>query len=159
MVKKMKNKEKFLDKIIDLVCTGERIAVNNKGEVVSCISVGLCRNCKFGMEKECEPAIRKWLEEEYVEPTVINIRDRAFLDYLRENDKYIARDKNDNLFVYETKPRKAGMSWSMNGSLVCNSCLYLNRHFNVDFPMVKWEDEEPWKIDDLRKLEVCEDYE
>ena len=40
----MKNKEKFLDKIIDFVCTGERIAVNNKGEVVSCISMGLCRN-------------------------------------------------------------------------------------------------------------------
>lgn len=35
MVKKMKNKEKFADKIIDLACTGEHIAVNNKGG--SCI--------------------------------------------------------------------------------------------------------------------------
>lgn len=155
----MKNKEKFLDKIIDLACTGERIAVNNKGEVVSCISVGLCRNCKFGMEKECEPAIRKWLEEECAEPQVISKKDKVFLEYLRENNKYIARDKNGNLFVYETKPRKAGMSWIMKGSLVCDSCLYLNRHFNVDFPMVKWEDEEPCKIEDLKKLEVVYEYE
>ena len=155
----MKNKEKFADKIIDLACTGERIAVNNKGEVVSCISVGLCRNCKFGMEKECEPAIRKWLEEEFVELPVISKRDRAFLNYLRENNKYISRDKNGNLFVYETKPRKAGTNWIMKGSLVCDSCLYLNRHLDVGFPMVKWEDEEPWKIEDLKKLEVVDEYE
>lgn len=155
----MKNKEKFLDKIIDFACTGERIAVNNKGEVGSCIGMGLCRNCKFGVEKDCGTAIRKWLEEECVELPVISKRDRAFLEYLREDDRYIARDKNSNLFVYETKPRKAGMSWIMNGSLVCNSCLYLNRHFDVDFPMVKWEDEEPWLIEDLMKLDVVYEYE
>lgn len=154
----MKNKEKFADKIIDFACTGERIAVNNKGEVVSCINMGLCENCKFGMEKECESAIRKWLEEEYVEPPVISKRDRAFLEYIREDRKYIARDENGNIFVYGTKPIKSTTCWNMN-SLVSDGCLYLNRHFDVDFPMVKWADEEPWKIEDLKKLEVVDEYE
>lgn len=27
---------------------------------------------------------------------------------------------------------------------------------NVVFDMVTWKDKEPWLIDDLRKLEVCE---
>lgn len=31
--------------------------------------------------------------------------------------------------------------------------------FKVDFPMVKWEDEEPWLIEDLKKLEVVEEHE
>lgn len=33
------------------------------------------------------------------------------------------------------------------------------RIFNIDFPMVKWEDNEPWLIEDLKKLEVVEEYE
>ena len=154
----MKNKEKFADKIIDFACIRDNIAVNIKGEVVGCSSL-ICENCKFGKKEECKTAIEEWLEEEYVEPTVISKRDRAFLNYLRENKKYIARDKNNDLFIYETKPRKAEKCWGMTDSLVCESYLYLNRHFDVGFPMVKWEDEEPWKIDDLKKLEVCEDYE
>lgn len=31
--------------------------------------------------------------------------------------------------------------------------------FIIDFPMVKWSDSEPWLIEDLKKLEVVEDYE
>lgn len=30
---------------------------------------------------------------------------------------------------------------------------------NVAFPMIKWEDDKPWLIDDLKKLEVVEEYE
>lgn len=120
--------------------------------------MGLCRNCKFGMEKECEPAIRKWLEEECAESQVISKKDRAFLDYLRENKKYIVRDKNNDLFVYETKPRKAEKCWGMTDSLVCESYLYLNRHFDVGFPMVKWEDTEPWLIEDLMNLKLVDEY-
>lgn len=155
----MKNKEKFIDKLADFACSRDHIAVNVKGEIVRCSSLP-CKDCKlFYMEADCIEARKKWLEEECVEPPTISKKDRAFLEYLRENDKYIARDKNDNLFVYETKPRKAGKCWSMTDSLVCESYLYLNRHFNADFPMVKWEDEEPWKIEDLKKLEVVDEYE
>lgn len=32
------------------------------------------------------------------------------------------------------------------------------RMFNVDFPIVKWSDKEPWLIEDLKKLEVVEEY-
>lgn len=39
------------------------------------------------------------------------------------------------------------------------SCLNLYMRFNVDFSMVKWEDSEPWLIEDLKKLEVVEEYE
>lgn len=35
----------------------------------------------------------------------------------------------------------------------------MSRLIDVDFPMVKWEDSEPWLIEDLKKLEVVEEYE
>lgn len=30
--------------------------------------------------------------------------------------------------------------------------------FNVDLPMIKWEDEQAWKISDLKKLKVVKNY-
>lgn len=154
----MKNKEKFIDKLADFACDGnERIALNTKGEIVGCSSL-FCENCKFYTEKDCGTVSRKWLEEEYVEPQVISKKDRSFLEYLREDCKYIARDENGNLFVYREKPTKSTTCWNMR-SLVCDSYLYLNRHFNVDFPMVKWTDVEPWKIKDLMNLNLVDEYE
>lgn len=154
----MKNKEKFKDEILDFALSEDSIAVDNQGEVVSCASMFSCENCRFGTEKECKTAIRVWLEEEYIEPPVISKRDRAFLEYIREDRKYIARDENGNIFVYGTKPIKSTTCWNMN-SLVSDGYLYLNRHFNIDFPMVKWTDVEPWKVEDLKKLEVVDEYE
>lgn len=153
----MKNKEKFKDEILDFACTVDRIALNDKLEIVGCSSIH-CKNCKFYIEKDCKIASRKWLEEEYVEPPVISKRDRAFLEYIREDRKYIARDENGNIFVYGAKPIKSTTCWNMN-SLVSDGYLYLNRHFNIDFPMVKWTDVEPWKVEDLKKLEVVDEYE
>lgn len=31
--------------------------------------------------------------------------------------------------------------------------------FRLNLPMVKWSDKEPWLIEDLKKLEVVEEYE
>ena len=33
------------------------------------------------------------------------------------------------------------------------------KKLNIDFPMVKWSDGKPWLIEDLKKLEVVEEYE
>ena len=155
----MNNKEKFAIDIAEIACNNNSFAIDKRTEKVCSCNYVRCDNCLFYDKNGCDTTRREWADSEYVKKPVISKKDRAFLDYLRENNKYIARDKNGNLFVYETKPRKAGMCWSMNGSLVCDSCLYLNRHFDVDFPMVKWNDSEPWKIDDLEKLEVVDKYE
>lgn len=100
--------------------------------------------------------LRQWAESEYIEKPVISQGDRAFLEYLKEEYKYIARDKNGELFIYEEKPRKLDdkLCWNCSNDLFC-----LNPRFSVQFPMVKWSDEEPWLIEDLNKLEVVEEYE
>lgn len=37
-------------------------------------------------------------------------------------------------------------------------CANKNRFFNIDFPMIKWTDEQPWKISNLKKLKVVKNY-
>lgn len=68
---------------------------------------------------------------------------------------YITRDSNTWLYVYNEKPSKSYTFWNVdNGKSLCFDSL-----IEVDFPMVKWSDSEPWLIEDLKKLEVVEEYE
>lgn len=150
----MKNKEKCAMEIAEIACDGKSIAVDKRtGKVDSCDCI-TCGNCLFDGKHGCHSRRREWAESEYVELPVISKRDKAFLEYLREEYKYIARDKNDILCAYETESFKKGAYWYWgNGSY-----FRLNTHFDIDFPMVKWSDEKPWLIDDLKKLEVVEEY-
>ena len=151
----MKNKEKYAKEIIEIACDGNGIAVDKHSETVdSCLCIS-CSNCLFNDNKDCDKGRREWAESEYTEKQVISKRDRTFLECIIEEYKFVARDESGNLFVYKTQPRKMETRWVLNR----DGYLYLNRHFNVDFPMVKWEDNEPWLIEDLKKLEVVEKYE
>lgn len=149
----MKNREKYEKEIMNVACNGDSIAVMKKsGRVVSCNGTSCCL-CLFRGDG-CKEKIRDWTESEYIEQPKISKRDRAFLDYLKEEYKFITRDKNGMLFVYEAQPRKLEKYWYLSNC----GCLGLNRCLNVDFPMIKWSDDEPWKIEDLKDLEVCEKY-
>lgn len=152
----MKNKEKFIDKLADFACIRDNIAMNVKGEVVGCRSIQ-CKDCEF-YEKgaDCETVIRRWLEEEYIEPLMISRKDIRLLDCIEGDYKYIARDYDGDIFLYINKPEKCfGVWYSKRGKGEYVSI----KSFDVCFPMIKRADTEPWKIDDLKKLEVCEDYE
>ena len=152
----MKNKEKYAKEIVELACDGNRIAiVRQTGEFRSCYETP-CRECLFHSTntEQCKEKVREWAGSEYVELPVISKRDRAFLDYLGESAKYMARDGNGYISVCKSKPNK-GESFEMWMDSMSN-CASM---FNIDFPMVKWEDDEPWLIEDLKKLEVVDNYE
>ena len=154
----MKNKEKYMTEIIDAYLDGKSIAVKADGKPCICQKTS-CKECIFydRTDPYCRDRIRAWANSEYIERPVISKSDRTFLEYLREEYEFIARDENGNLFVYETQPRKVGACWN-SASLIHERYLYLNQHFNVDFPMIKWGDDEPWLIEDLKKLEVVDEY-
>lgn len=156
----MKNKEKYAKEIVELVCNESDIAVSKAtGNPIDCniIKCDCCVFYKGGTytDDTCRGALKKWAESEYIEKSVISKKDRAFLEYLREGYKFIARDENGKLFAYETQPRKGETYWNWIG----DGFLCFERYFNLDFPMVKWSDSEPWLIEDLKKLEVVDSYE
>lgn len=153
----MKNKEKFAKEIVELACKGHDFRVDkNTNEVADCCDAP-CAACLFLEMDDCDKARREWAESEYIEKPVIVIskRDRAFLEYLSVNIQYIARDMSGRLYIYVRKPYKQIDCWS-SSACETEKTLWM---FNIDFPMVKWEDDEPWLIEDLKKLEVVENYE
>lgn len=150
----MKNKEKYSKEITEIACNGDSIAIMKKsGRIVSCNETK-CSLCLFH-DSDCKEKIRDWAESEYVESHVISKRDRAFLDFLIGKYEYIARDKTNYLYVYSAKPYKRDAFWSR----AIGDYFGFNNRIDVYFPMVKWSDEEPWLIEDLKKLEVVDSYE
>lgn len=151
----MTNKEKFTKEIVDIVCKGEPFAIEKStGLPVSCTTL-ICSECLFDGASSCRDSIEEWAESEYIEKPVISKKDKAFLEYVKEEYKCIARDKNGELFLYRLTPYKEEglLNW------IGRNCSCLHLKYNVDFPMVKWEDSEPWLIEDLKKLEVVDSYE
>lgn len=149
----MKNKEKFKDEIVNIVCKGGNIAVDNiTYEPVDCSSIE-CINCLFYSCGKCSDLIVEWARREYKKPIVISYNDSLFLNFIKDDYYYIARDKNGELYGYYIIPKK----YNGNGKWVGDITVGLT-HFNIDFPMIKWTDEQPWKISDLKKLKVVENY-
>ena len=60
---------------------------------------------------------------------------------LKEKYKWIARDKNGCLYVYASKPEKVITIWEGSGLPMMP--------FNHLFQFIKWEDEEPYSIEEL----------
>lgn len=148
----MKNKEKFEKEIMEVACSGDSIAVTKGSErIVQCGSI-YCGECLFA-PPNCVNEIREWVEQECIEKPVISKKDRAFLEYLGKDLKYIARDKSEALFVYERVSRKGKYGWVYDSGVLKSLCV-----FAVDFPMVKWSDDKQWLIEDLKNLEVVEEY-
>lgn len=154
----MKNKEKYAEDIIKIACSGSRFGVNRRnGNVSMCIHLK-CRDCLIydAINGCCSSDRLTWAESEYVERPVISKADRVLLECLKKDRKYLARDENGLLYSYIKKPSKYNtlFMWGTgtSGPTRISGC------FNADFPMVKWEDDEPWLVEDLLKLEVVDEY-
>lgn len=150
----MKNREKFAKEILDIACKGNIIAVTKDNKVVCCNDIN-CEQCLFYKtnyyESYCDyEATMRWAESEYVEKHTITSKEKKFLDLLLPNYKYIAREKNGFLLVYTEKPIKILETWGLA------NCALMNM-FDIKFDFIKWEDEDPWSIEDLKKLEVKKD--
>lgn len=149
----MKNKEKYAKEIMEIACSGNRIAVmKGSGRIVSCDGI-LCSVCLF-RANDCRKNIKDWAESEYVEKPVISRKDREFLEYIDKKFKYIVRTSVGDIRLFCVEPRKGYMEWRSDYPALTS----LLDSLNIDFPMVKWEDDKPWLIEDLKKLEVVEEY-
>ena len=150
----MKNKEKYAKEIIDIACSGNRIAITKEGgRIAPCCDTSCVECLLFGCDN-CKEKVKEWAESEYIEKSKISKKDKVFLDYLKEY-KCVARDGDGKLYAYTFIPKKILGCASWGGADGDSKNI---SKLSIDFPMVKWEDEEPWFIKDLKKLEVVEEY-
>lgn len=89
-----------------------------------------------------------WKREE----PIITEDEKTILRNLPTRFEWIARDERSQLFIYLDKPEKRVDVWmgERGGYRSLDAFSHL-------FEMVKWEDDEPWKIEDLLKLDVKKD--
>lgn len=146
----MINKEIYAREIIDVACEGNPFGVNKKGYVASCLELNCKEECIFA-KGNCVVERKKWCNSGYIGKTTISENDRRFLDYIPDEYKWIARDRSGLLCLYYTRPTKEEFGyWKCNEAPI----FYVNNKFKVDFDMIKWNDDLPWLIEDLKKLEV-----
>ena len=63
----MKNKEKFAKEIVEIACSGSKLALYD-GEIRACKSL-MCSKCEFyNGGVPCDSKCKAWAESEYVEP-------------------------------------------------------------------------------------------
>lgn len=132
----------FYDENNTLRCYLAQIATNQNYSV----------NCYRGGNVNCSKCLRLSLLElleEYKKPVKLSKFEYEYLKFAKENEyNFIARDKNNNLYLYSNKPRKVKNGWD-----------YEDRTtpvFAELFKFVKWENESPMLIEELLKCEVIE---
>lgn len=82
------------------------------------------------------------LLEEYKEPVKLTRFEYEYLKVAKENEyNFIARDNDGCVFLYRNRPWKDELSWDYSGKFMI---VFLEL-----FKFVKWEDEEPWEIDEI----------
>ena len=81
--------------------------------------------------------------------------EKVILRNIDKRYRWIARDGDGNLFIYVNKPIKRESSWV--SEMVFNWCSIWV--FNHLFTFIKWEDEEPYLIEDLLKEELPKNFE
>lgn len=151
----MLNAEKYKEELKE---NGEYFAVSKNGKLSHC-SVHLCDKCIFCNGEDCHTNEFNWLFEEYKEPIKLTRFEYDFLKNINERWKWIARDEDNYMCLYEVKPHKEECegTWKpespvddvFNLTGVCFNDLF-SRAF---FDFVRWADEEPYNIKDI--LENC----
>lgn len=106
-------------------------------------------NCSGLVCSECLRLLLLNLLEEYKEPIKLTRFEYEYLKVAKENEyNFIARDKNNNLYLYSNKPLKAENDWGYGDRTT--------PVFAELFKFVKWENESPMLIEELLKCEVIE---
>ena len=132
----------------DLNCYLSRIAANQNYSV----------DCYRESDLDCSECLRLSLlelleeyKEEYKEPIKLTQFEYEYLKVAKENEyNFIARDKDNRLYGTSEKPKKYNITWASSGAYIVM--------FKSMFNFVRWQDEEPYSIDEiLSNCEVIED--
>ena len=106
----MTNREKYAEQILDIATTGHSIAIDKKGNFYKCSELE-CEDCIFSRCEQdncyCGEKIKKWSEQEYVEPPVdwskVPVDTKV---YVRDSDsdpwkpRYFAKFEDGKIFVW-----------------------------------------------------------
>lgn len=122
-------------------------------EFIQCITYN-CTNCLFYRDdnKYCGKRKMNWLLEEYVEPQKLTKREMAFCEFAQTG--WLARDSTGYIYFHKELPIKGIYDWNTDFYGDRLSDIIRTEHV---FNFIKWEDDKPYSIEELLKLDVEEE--
>lgn len=152
----MLNAEKFKNELLEILSENRYIEVDKYDRKIRKCTGNNCPKCMFGItalgkgRDSCSIAAMLWLLSEYKEPVKLTKFEYFILDWLLNSQyvRYIARDRNGNLYAHINKPCRVKYEWRGNVSAVDLTI------FGELFAFVKWQNTEPTPIKDV--LDNCE---
>ncbi len=120
----MKNKERYKDEL-----NAQRICSNNSPWRKYICDGKVCYGCAL--------RFLEWCEQE-----AITEQEKEFLKMISTEFKYIARDEDGSLYLYRKKPKKGADMW-----FGMQPCVISGVNKNV-LKEIRWEDDDPFCIDD-----------
>ena len=143
----MTNFEYWKDRILE-INEDAVIAIIN-GKPCNC-SVEECGDCDIFLKgKPCRQKFVEWLYSEHKEEQKLTKRERKLCEALETG--WIAANKSGNVYWYSNLPVKLYTMYQIRGG---DSIRISGAGFHFDF--IDFEDEEPWKVENLLQLEVEE---
>lgn len=98
------------------------------------------RNCNG---ENCVDCRLEWFKQEHKEKIKLSEAEKVILENIDTKYGWIARDEEGELYVYQNKPAKSAYDWrEWEGEIEISV-------FNHLFQFIKWEDEEPYNIQEL----------
>ena len=91
----------------------------------------------------CDECGSIWLKAEHKELIKLSDAERVILENGDKEQHWIARDKNGGLYTYTEKPIKKTTIWENS------SKSFELTYFKDLFQFIKWEDENPYNIEEL----------
>ena len=163
------NYEKFKDILAnEILAHGAMLAVKH-GKPLSCNAVD-CEICELRTARSCADGRVNWLNSEYTEQPKLTKQEMAFLVALDPSFQYVARDKKGHLSFFRIKPEKNLFleKWDIPNRKceeqrlfysvpTCLSFMEEQRIFSFRFDFIIWEDDDPWSVKNLLRLEVIDD--
>ena len=144
------NMEHFRSDIKDIMESSYELPCLIDGKLQICNGGMDCCKCEFsGGRGSCGVSFVKWLMSEYKPEPVLTAREKRFVEFVQEG--WLARDAKYNiLYWYKEKPTKDLDEWQCE----CFTWQLNARPVVGLFPFITWKDEEPWAVEELRKLKV-----
>lgn len=152
----MTNFEFYKDEILKVIGETNSFALKDN-ELVNCNDIK-CSQCKFAYSGDaCVNKMIKWLYDEY-KSLKLTKKEKSFCEVIGSG--WLARDQDDELYLYGEKPRRGSHIWNVNlKELKINSKEWKISHlkdcFYPKFSFIKWEDE-PYNIKEMLTWEVIE---
>lgn len=138
----MKNREKYIDEIIDTLFREGECEFMKKHNLTDVDMFGKCYSAQDC--DKCLARLKDWLEEEYQEPIALSEDEKAILRNIDKKYKWIVRERDNELVVYEEEPLKKFFWVTSNGGF-----MILNM-FNHLFQFIKPLDK-AYEIENLLK--------